>query len=211
MSKRKISEPTIIRLSLYFGYLRQLYELGVTTVSSRIMADYFGFNPAQVRRDLASFGQFGKRGAGYQVEELTWQIAEALGIDKSRQVIVVGAGNLGAALLAYQGFDVHGFKIVAAFDTDTSKIGQKIRGKKCIALAELPAFVRENNIEMAILATPAEVSQSILEFIAKAGIKAVLGFSPVQLTVPKGVKLITVDLAVKLKTLSYFLATNPES
>ncbi|MFH1429532.1 MAG: redox-sensing transcriptional repressor Rex [Candidatus Margulisiibacteriota bacterium] len=206
MGKKIIPEPTIKRLSMYFGYLRQLYENGVTTTSSQELADYFGLNPAQVRRDIASFGQFGKRGSGYPVEDLTWQIAEALGIHKVRKAVVVGAGNLGVAMLAYQGFDVHGFQLVAAFDIDTSKVGQKIRGKNCYVLSDLPEFVAKNNIEIAILATPAESAQSVLNKIAKAKIKAVLNFTPVQLNIPEGVKLASIDLAAKLKTLSYFLA-----
>jgi len=206
MEKQSIPAPTVKRLSLYFGYLRQLYEDGLSTVSSQDIAGHFRLNPAQVRRDLAAFGQFGKRGSGYLVEELTWQIAEILGVDKARRVVVVGAGNLGTALLAYRGFEVHGFQLVAAFDADRTKTGQTIKGKVCYALDELPEFVRKNNVEMAILATPAEVAQTVLDCIVQAGIKAVLNFTPVQLNVSADVNLVSVDLAAKLKTLSYFLA-----
>lgn len=201
-----ISNPTIKRLSLYFGYLRELYVDGQSTVSSQFLAEHFGLTAAQVRRDLSSFGQFGKPGAGYDVESLTWQIAEILGIDKDRKVVIVGAGNLGSALLAYRGFEVHGFNILAAFDVSSAKVGQIICGKECYPISELLAFVKKNKVEMAILSTSAESAQSALDAIVSAGLKAVLNFAPVQLNVPADVKLVSVDLATKLKTLSYFLA-----
>ena len=201
-----IPTPTIKRLSLYFGYLRQLYLDGQSTVSSQNLADHFSLTSAQVRRDLSTFGQFGKPGAGYDVEMLTWQIAEILGIDKDRKVVVVGAGNLGSALLAYRGFEVHGFNILAAFDISETKIGQMISGKECYPINELTPFVQKNGVEMAILSTPENVAQTALDNIVTAGIKAVLNFAPIQLIVPKDVKLVSVDLATKLKTLSYFLA-----
>ena len=207
MSNAQIPAPTIKRLSLYFNYLRQLYEEGQPTVSSKILAKHFSLNSAQVRRDLSAFGQFGKRGAGYTVEELTWQIAEVLGIDKSRKVIIVGAGNLGSALLAYKGFEVHGFQLVAAFDSVVSSTSENVvRGKPCYPVSKLSEFVKNNHIEMAILSTPADAAQNALNTIINSGIKAILNFTPVQLIVPEGVKLVSVDLAAKLKTLSYFLA-----
>ena len=205
MEKQLTPTPTIKRLSLYFNYLRELYEDGVSTISSQMLAEHFSLNPAQVRRDLSSFGQFGKRGAGYVVEELTWHIAEIMGIDKPKMVVVIGAGNLGTALLAYKGFSTHGFQIVAAFDSNPDKVGRPIRDKMCYPLSELPQIVARKSVDMAILATPEEVAQSVLEQIIASGIRAVLNFTTVQLSVPPGIHLVSVDLSSKLKTLSYLL------
>jgi len=205
MDKDKISSSTVKRLSLYLDYLRGLYQQGTTTVSSQELAAHFLINPAQIRKDLSSFGQFGKRGEGYSVEALTWQIAEILGIDKPRKVILIGAGNLGAALLAYQGFEAQGFQLLAAIDADQRKIGTSISGIPCYAIDRLPALVKTEGIKMAILTTPSAAAQEITDQLVAAGIKAILNFSAVPLTVPTDVRVVSIDLASKLKTLSYFL------
>jgi redox-sensing transcriptional repressor len=158
-----------------------------------------------VRKDLSYFGTFGKRGAGYNVSQLVAKIAEILGISEERKVIIVGAGNLGSALAAYHGFEVFGFKVCALFDTDTHKTGKKIKGIPCYNIKELIQFVKNEKIKMAVIAVPAQFAQQIASVIVSSNIKAILNFAPVRINIPPDVKVNNVDLALELKSLSYFL------
>jgi redox-sensing transcriptional repressor len=179
----------------------------VRTVSSRALAEQFHLNAAQIRKDLAYFGEFGVRGVGYYVKELRRHLRQILGIDKSVRVAIVGAGNLGLALADYPGFRDEGFEIAALFDTTRDKIGQASRSGVAIHdIRELRTVARREQITIAVIAVPTEAAQSVVNTIVAAGIKAVLNFSPGALQVPPDVKLKSVDLTVSLESLSFFLA-----
>jgi len=202
-----ISELTTNRLSVYLRSLNALDAAGVRTVSSRALAEQFRLNAAQIRKDLAYFGEFGVRGVGYYVKELRRHLRQILGIDKSVRVAIVGAGNLGLALADYPGFRDEGFEIAALFDTTRDKIGQSSRSGVAIHdIRELRSVARREQITIAVIAVPTDAAQSVVNTIVAAGIKAVLNFSPGALQVPPGVKLKSVDLTVSLESLSFFLA-----
>lgn len=202
---KKIPDTAIKRLSLYYRILQPLAVQGTREISSKNLAGLLSLNPAQIRKDLSYFGTFGKPRTGYNVSYLVSKIVEILGISKERRVVIIGAGNLGSALAAYRGFIVFGFKICALFDTDINKIGKKIKGIPCYHIKDFIDFVKKERIEMSVIAVPAEYAQEISNIVVKSGIKAILNFAPVRLNVPVGVKVDNVDLALELKSLSYFL------
>jgi redox-sensing transcriptional repressor len=202
-----ISELTTNRLSVYLRCLTALDAEGVRTVSSQALAERFHLNAAQIRKDLAYFGEFGVRGVGYYVEELRRHLREILGLDRRIGVAVVGAGNLGLALADYQGFRDEGFAIAALFDTARDKVGQRSRGGVPIHdVRELRRHVRRERIRIAMIAVPAGSAQAVLDVVVSAGVKAVLNFSTGTLEAPAHVKLKSVDLTVSLESLSFFLA-----
>lgn len=210
-----MSELTAGRLSLYLRSLNVLDAAGVKTVSSKALAERFHLNAAQIRKDLAYFGEFGIRGVGYYVKELKRQLRVILGLDRTVRVAVLGAGNLGMALADYPGFRQEGFAIVAMFDADRTKVGRRSRGGVRIHdIAEFREMVQQEHIDIAVIAVPAEAAQQVVDTAVAAGIRAVLNFSPGTLQVPSSVKLKNVDLTVSMESLSFFLArgadgTNP--
>ncbi|MDX2031075.1 MAG: redox-sensing transcriptional repressor Rex [Blastocatellia bacterium] len=211
MKTEKISELTTNRLSVYLRCLNDLAANGVETVSSQALAEQFNLNSAQIRKDLAYFGEFGVRGVGYYVEDLRRDLRAILGLNDKRRVAIVGLGNLGTALANYQGFNRDSFEIVALFDDDPAKNGIKTRGGIEIQnTQQLGETIRREGVEIAILAVPAHAAERVLELVTEAGVKAVLNFAPVHLTPKPGVKVKTVDLTISLESLSYFLA-NPTS
>ncbi|MCU0641032.1 MAG: redox-sensing transcriptional repressor Rex [Candidatus Margulisbacteria bacterium] len=201
----KIPAKTISRLSLYYRYLHFLSQQGTFSISSKSLASMVGLKADQVRKDLSYFGAFGKTGFGYNVLELKNALARILGLERGRRVAIVGMGNLGLALVGYKGFEVLGFKIGAVFDNSPNKIGKKYRGRLCYNVKEFSAIAAQEGIEMVILTVPAEVVHEVTGAIVAAGIKAILNFSPVHLSVPKSVHVTNVDLATELKSLSYFV------
>ena len=204
-AKPKIPVTTVNRLSLYLRVFSQIEATGDRTVSSRQLAELSGINPAQVRKDLAYFGQFGRRGVGYDVVELKGQIRGILGLDREWNCAIVGVGHLGMALLMYRGLKAYGFNIVAAFDSDPDKISWELEGVPVYDIADLPKVAREKKLEIAVLAVPAQAAQEVAQLIASARIRAVLNFAPVQLQVPPGVVLRQVDFASELEALTYHL------
>lgn len=203
----QISELTTNRLSVYLRCLNVLDAAGVRTISSKVLADQLHLNAAQIRKDLAYFGEFGIRGVGYYVKELKRHLRQILGLDRRVKVAIMGAGNLGLALADYPGFRVEGFEIAALFDTERAKIGQRSRtGVRINSIQDLRAVVRRDKIGIAVIAVPAESAQPVVDAVVEAGIKAILNFSPGALTVPPEVKLKSVDLTVSLESLSFFLA-----
>jgi redox-sensing transcriptional repressor len=203
----QISELTTNRLSVYLRCLNTLDAAGVKTVSSKAMAEQFHLNAAQIRKDLAYFGEFGVRGVGYFVQELKRHLRQILGLDRLVKVVIMGAGNLGLALADYPGFRKEGFEIAALFDTQHEKIGQQSRtGVRIHDLPELRAIVRRDRIGIAVIAVPADSAQPVVDAVVAAGVKAILNFSPGALKVPPDVKLKSVDLTVSLESLSFFLA-----
>jgi redox-sensing transcriptional repressor len=201
----KIPEMTIRRLSVYTRCLLQLEEDGVKTISSQDLAERFNLNSAQVRKDLAYFGEFGVRGIGYYVSGLKAELQKILGLDREWSVALVGFGNLGSALFRYKGFGRQGFKIVAIFDEDPSKAGH-IDGTPILATRDLAREIRARGIQIAILAVPPEAAQPVTDLLVGAGIRAVLNFAPTRLRVPRDVRLKNVDLSIELETLSFYLA-----
>lgn len=160
---------------------------------------------SQVRKDLSYFGKLGKRGLGYETVILRDKIADILGIKKEKKVCIIGMGNLGSALAAYKGFESLGFKIAAVFDNSDKKIGQKIKGHVCQEIKSLSKVVKDEKIDIAILTIPAEAVQETAQLIENSGIKAILNFTPVKLSFPKNIKVSNADLALELKTLSFFI------
>jgi redox-sensing transcriptional repressor len=203
----QVSELTAGRLSVYLRCLNTLDAAGVKTISSKALAEQFHLNAAQIRKDLAYFGEFGVRGVGYYVKELKRHLRAILGLDRPVRVAILGAGNLGLALADYPGFRQEGFTIVALCDTERTKIGQMSKsGVHIEDIADFRKIVKRNNIDIAVVAVPADSAQSVVNAAVQAGIRAILNFSPGNFKVPPGVKLKNVDLTVSLESLSFFLA-----
>ena len=201
-----ISELTTGRLSVYLRCLTFLESQGQRPVSSHDMAARFHLSSAQIRKDLACFGEFGTRGVGYEVSRLKQQLVETLGIDRTRNVVIVGAGNLGMALADYAGFNSNGFHIAALVDADPEKSGRLSRqGIPVVAWERLAETIRRNRVEIGIIAVPGEAAQQVCDALADAGLIAILNFAPVQLKLPAGVKLKSVDLRINLESLSFHL------
>jgi redox-sensing transcriptional repressor len=206
----KIPEMTVRRLSVYTRCLQQLEEDGVKSVSSQELAERFNLNSAQVRKDLAYFGEFGVRGIGYYVSGLKAELQKILGLDREWPVALVGLGNLGSALLAYRGFGRQGFRIVAIFDDDTAKISRgEVAGVPVFPTADLTREIEPRGIQMGIVAVPAEAAQTVTDQLVAAGIKTILNFAPARIRVPREVRLKDVDLSIELETLSFYLAKGP--
>jgi redox-sensing transcriptional repressor len=204
MRYHKIPDETIRRLPIYLRGLLFLSEQGQQNVSSRDMADFLGVNPWQIRKDFSYFGEFGTPGVGYKIEKLSKEIKKILKLDAVRKVALVGVGNLGSAVLAYTGFRIYGFNIAAAFDNNPKKIGRKI-GNIVIENATKLSSLKKRKINLAIIAVPREAAQQIANALVKAGIKSILNFSPCYITVPKKVKVITIDIAMDLARLPYYM------
>ena len=212
LNKAQVSELTTNRLSVYLRCLNALEDAGVKTISSQALAEQFHLNAAQIRKDLAYFGEFGVRGVGYYVRDLKRHLRKILGLDRKLRVAIIGAGNLGLALADYPGFRQEGFEIAALFDTQASKVGEQSRGGVPIHdMRDLKKIVKRDGISIAMLAVPAPAASDVVEQVVGAGIKAVLNFSPGTLKVPDGVKLKSVDLTVSLESLSFFLAHGEET
>jgi len=209
MNGKKIPLPTVSRLSLYLKCFSELAASGVDYVSSEQVAGRIGLNPAQVRKDLAYFGKFGRRGFGYHVENLKMNIAKILGTHKSLKVAVIGAGNLGRALLMYKGFEARGFNVIAGFDTDPDKAGWEIDGVKIYLLEEMERVIKKEKIDILILTTPANAIQDLMPRIRKTQIRGILNFAAKHLVSEPPLIVRNVDLALELEQLAFFF-TNTE-
>ena len=203
----QVSELTTNRLSVYLRCLNALDAQGVRTISSHGLAERFQLNAAQIRKDLAYFGEFGVRGIGYYVQELRRHLREILGLDRGVKVGITGAGNLGLALADYPGFRDDGFEIVALFDTLKEKIGRRSRGGVLIYdIRDFKKIAAREHIGMAVIAVPAAAAQQAIDTVVAAGVEAILNFSPGAFRVPAGVKLKSMDLTVSMESLAFFLA-----
>ncbi|MHB1405723.1 MAG: redox-sensing transcriptional repressor Rex [Desulfitobacteriaceae bacterium] len=203
MKTLKIPEATIIRLSVYSRYLTEVDRKGIVTISSGEIAEGVGVSPAQVRKDLAYFGEFGTRGVGYNVKDLRRHILKILGLSVDWSVTLVGLGNLGLALTTYKGFRERGFIITSIFDTDPGKAATKINGVDVMPLERLVEVVKQNRTQIGIITVPAAAAQDIADMMVKAGVQAILNFAPVVLNVPAEIELRNVDLAVNLEVLTF--------
>ena len=203
--KHRIPDVVIRRLPVYLRYLQQLMSYDVDTVSSQQMGHDLNLNPAQIRKDLSIFGDFGVKGMGYRVSELADKLSKILGLDKEIPIVLVGVGNLGAALCGYNRYQKSATKIVGLFDGHPAKIGQVHGSLEVRPMEELVDFVRQNNIKMAIITVPAAAAQSVCDALVAAGVKAILNFAPVLLNVPEGVRVQNSDVTVELQALAYYL------
>ena len=201
--------PAVRRLSLYLRQLESFKRKDRRTISSRQLGESLNLTDAQVRKDLAYFGQFGHPGIGYRVDDLIGQVKHILGTDRTWNVLLVGAGNLGRALMAYRGFDAKGFKLVAVFDNDPEKAGTRQGEFDVHALSDLVPMVQQLKIQLGIMAVPPDAAQEVADQLVAAGVRGLLNFAPVSIRVPPDVALNAVDLAVQLEQLSFQVNVAP--
>ena len=204
MRYHKVPDETIRRLPIYLRGLLFLWEQRQQSISSQDLADYLGVNPWQIRKDFSYFGSFGTPGVGYNIKKLIKQINRILRLDVGRKAALVGAGNLGSAVLAYWGFKTYGFDIVAAFDSDPKKIGRKINDVTIEDVSEIQSL-KKRNISLGIITVPHNAAQQTAEALIKTGVGGILNFSPCYITVPKKVKVINIDIAMDLVRLPYYM------
>ena len=206
MKNQTPPNPAVKRLSLYLRRLQQLSRQGIENVSSQTLADLVHSSAAQVRKDLGYFGQFGRRGVGYRVDPLIESLRRIFGTDKTWNVVLIGVGNVGRALLRYRGFAARGFEVVAAFDSARSKVGKKVAGVQIYHISKLQKIAGKHKARLAILTVPTAAAQDVADRICKAGIKGILNFAPTTIETPKGVTVGPVDLATQLEQLSFLAA-----
>ncbi len=206
---KRIADSTVRRLSLYLRFLEEFEHGGQLTVSSAELARRGGTTSAQVRKDLSSFGSFGKRGLGYSVHELSTSLRQILGLEREWKVIIIGAGNIGTALAQYRGFQQRGFRVIAVYDSDPVRVQQRWRGITVRDVARLREDAAVEMPDIAVLTVPADDAQSAVDNVVAAGIQAVLNFAPVSLQVPPNIAVKTVSMAMELEGLSFAL-TNRE-
>ena len=205
---RKIADSTVRRLSLYLRFLEQFENQGIRTVSSDALASRGGTTSAQVRKDLSFFGSFGKRGLGYSVPELATQLRAILGLAREYRLTVIGAGNIGVALVRFRGFTERGFHVVSIYDGDPSKIGQQWDGLTVRDERNLDRDLKNDPVDIAVIAIPAGAAQRITDRLVAAGVRALLNFAPVQLQTPPHVVVKNVNISLELEALSYGLASS---
>ena len=204
MRYHKIPDETIRRLPIYLRGLLFSAEQGQESISSRNLADFLGVNSWQIRKDFSYFGDFGTPGVGYNIEKLVKQVKKILKLDVTQKVALVGVGNLGSVVLEYPGFGVYGFDIAAAFDTDPKKIGRKVKDITIEDVSNLRTL-RRRKIDLAIITVPRDTAQQTADGLVRAGVRGILNFSPCYITVPKKVKVITIDIAMDLARLPYYM------
>ena len=203
-NRRRIPDATVSRLPVYLRILGEQRELGIDSISSDRLAELGGVNAAKVRKDLSYLGSYGTRGVGYEVEYLIFQIQRELGLTHDWPIVIVGAGNLGQALAGYGGFSERGFPVAAIVDVDPAKVGTVLGGVRVRAVDELPQIVHSKRINIGVVATPAGAAQDAADRLVAAGVTSILNFAPIVLSVPAGIEVRKVDLAVELQILSYY-------
>jgi redox-sensing transcriptional repressor len=202
-----VPAAVVNRLSLYLRELQHLVEEGTQTTSSSQLGERLGFSDAQVRKDLAHFGNFGHPGIGYRCDELIGEIRRILGTDRKWSVALVGVGNLGRALLGYRGFESQGFSLAAAFDSDPAKVGTQVEGIEILSIDQLPQIVADRRIELGLVAVPAPFAQAAADLLVAAGVGGIVNFAPVTLALPDGVSQVGVDLARELEQVAFAVAS----
>lgn len=203
--KQQVPAATVPRLSQYLRKLQEVQSRGTTTISSRQLAEEVGTNPAQIRKDLSYFGEFGIRGVGYDVERLISELKKCLGLNRSWNVIIIGAGKLGTALARYRGFAKQGFKLIGMFDSANNVIGKNRGIGPVMPTGHLEDFLKTHRVDIAIITTPAAVAQATIDRVVSAGVPAVLNFAPIRPHVEKPAILRQVDLSTELMILSFYL------
>jgi len=204
---KRVSLQTVERLSVYRKVLEELDRDGVEYIHSQQLAKLVGVTPAQLRRDLASFGSFGNISRGYNVYEMSRTISRIMGTDTVQRMALVGVGDLGRALLSYRGFEERGFHIVIAFDVDRDKVGKVFAGRRCHAMDEFEAVVTEYDVRMAIVASRPEGLQALVDRVAAAGVRGILNFVPKHVNPPEGCFVENIDISAKLEKLSFLSLT----
>jgi len=205
MNAPNVPDIVISRLPVYLRALQFMEQQGIKTTSSVSLGEKVGISAAQIRKDLSQFGEFGKQGTGYDVNELIEQLQQILHVQKVRDVVLVGMGELGHAILRYGGFINRGFRICHCYDNDPAKIGKMIGEYKILDVADLGKTIRECNVKMAMLCTPAITAQTITDIMVESGIKAILNYAPVSLNVPKDVRVQYIDPVIGLQRMAYYL------
>jgi redox-sensing transcriptional repressor len=212
-NKKNIPQPTIHRLSICHRCLELFIETekgnARETISSSEISKITGINSNQIRKDLAYFGKFGRRGIGYPIKDLIYTLKYILGSSKKWDIIIVGAGSLGEALLRYQGFQKRGFRIKAVFDSDISKIGKTINDNKILNVKYMENYIKKRNIKVGIITVPVASAQEVVDCMVAGGVKSILNFAPITLKYPHYVKVNTIDISVELERLVYFLSSEP--
>ncbi len=208
--QRRIPEATVARLPIYYRALLETAEAGVGTISSERLATLAGVNAAKVRKDLSYLGSYGTRGVGYEVDHLVHEISRELGLTQDWPVVIVGIGNLGHALANYRGFGARGFRVAALVDADPGKSSRKVGGLPVDGLDSLADVVAERDVTIGIIATPAGAAQEVADRLVEAGIRSILNFAPAVVSVPEGVSLRKVDLAIELQILSFYQSRRPD-
>ncbi|MCD9200064.1 redox-sensing transcriptional repressor Rex [Aeromicrobium wangtongii] len=202
-SGRGIPDATVARLPVYLRALNSLAEQGVLSCASNELAEQAGVNPAKLRKDLSYLGSYGTRGVGYDVEYLRYQIAREMGQTQDWDVVIVGVGNLGSALSAYQGFSARGIRVAALVDADPQRVGTVVSDIVVSSVDELEAIVAERKIAIGVIATPGTAAQEVADRLVAAGITSILNFAPAIVQVPDGVDVRKVDLSIELQILAY--------
>ena len=210
MASKNISMAVIRRLPKYYRYLGDLLSKDIQRISSKELSDIIGFTASQIRQDLNNFGGFGQQGYGYNIEDLHNEIGKILGLNKSYNAVLVGAGNLGQAIANYTGFKNAGFEIKALFDANPKLIGLNIRGFEILDSDILEEYIKENNIDIGILCVPKNGAQKLADRLVGAGVKGIWNFAPVDLNVSKDVIVENVNLTESLFTLSYLMKEDNE-
>lgn len=205
MKEQTISKATIDRLPLYYRTLRLAQDDGMDIISSDELGRRLELPPEQIRKDLALFGQFGKKGVGYYVNELKFNVGKILGLDNHWNIAIVGIGHLGVALANYQNFIALGFNLVALFDNDPNIIGKTVNHVKVKSIDELQSCAKNLKIDIGVIAVPAQFAQQVADKLVKANIKGIWNFAPVKMRVPEDVKIVNEDLSVGLSRLSYYI------
>jgi redox-sensing transcriptional repressor len=206
---RRLSEPTVSRLAVYLRVLLDMTKQRRTTVSSEELAEKIGVNHNTVRRDFWSLGVLGIRGVGYNTDNLILELSQALGLSQERSVVIMGAGNLGSALANYRGFPDRGFRLVAVFDVDPTKIGTHVGGLPVRGVEELATLVRNRDLHIGMIATPAAQAQAAADSLVEGGIHSILNFAPTRISAPADVSVRYIDLSVELQILSFYSSGQP--
>ncbi|MFN4293540.1 MAG: redox-sensing transcriptional repressor Rex [Thermoflexales bacterium] len=206
MPAKRVPDIVVARLPLYLRALSAMQNGGKAFTSSQEMAQWLGISSAQIRKDLSHFGEFGKQGTGYSVAGLQEKLRQILNLEREWPIIIIGAGNIGSAVANYPGFAHRGFRVCAVFDNDPKKIGSAVGAYKVYDVRQLPAFVREHGVRMAMIAVPAESAQEVADLAIASGIAAILNYAPVNLSVPAHVRVQNIDPVLHLQHMTYYLA-----
>src|SRR5512141_828977 len=205
MNADKIPDIIIGRLPIYLRALQQLSEKGILTTSSQELGEIIGISAAQIRKDISQFGEFGKQGTGYSIPFLIERLRDILKVDRGWEVVIVGMGDIGHALARYNGFANRGFHITMCFDNDPKKVGQKVGDFEIMDLSVMAEKIKQNKIKIAMLTVPATVAQEVADQLVKAGVRAILNYAPLSLSVPAGVKVQHIDPAIHLQRMTYYI------
>ncbi len=205
VNKENVPDIVVSRLPLYLRTLERLHEAGRQTISSQELGDIIGVSAAQIRKDISQFGEFGKQGMGYSIPFLIEKLRQILKVDRSWDIAVIGAGNLGRALVQYQGFINRGFRIAMVFDNDPEKIGKPLGNFIVQDVARLGELLPQAGIQIAMLVVPASAAQAVADELVKAGVRAILNYAPTPINVPPGVRVEHVDPAMHLQHMTYYL------